>query len=100
VPRIDCGVHMKIMTPTGDLTARITKEKVKGKTIFVAWNPEFDITSQGYTEEEAVKNLKDAIVGIMDVSKEAEIPEIHSITFFHLENNVNKNGKTTDPVRA
>ena len=53
------------------LTAVITKEE----DIFVAFCPELDIASQGYTIEEAKKNLKEAISLFFEHASLEEIRE-------------------------
>ena len=52
-------------------TAVITKEE----DIFVAFCPELDIASQGYTIEEAKKNLKEAISLFFEHASLEEIRE-------------------------
>jgi predicted RNase H-like HicB family nuclease len=52
-------------------TAVITKEE----DIFVAFCPELDIASQGYTIEEAKKNLKEAVSLFFEHASLEEIRE-------------------------
>lgn len=39
----------------------VVKEEVRGKIVFTASTPLFDIASQGKTVEQAVKSLKEAV---------------------------------------
>lgn len=76
-----------------DLTAVIKK----GEKQFVALCPELDVVSQGYTIEEAIKNLKEACelyieeMGVPEGISSADI----IITSFEV-----KNHEAAEPVRT
>ena len=77
-----------------DLTAIIKK----GDKQYVALCPELDVVSQGYSIEEALKNLKEAVnlyVEEMGVPEGVGSKEI-LVTSFEVETHA----KTTDIVRA
>lgn len=48
----------------------ITKEKIEGKTFFVAQGIQLDVASQGLTLEEALENVKDAAEIVLEDSEE------------------------------
>lgn len=54
-----------------ELTAVIYKED----DIYVALCPELDIANQGYTVEEARKNLKEAVILFLECASEEEVKE-------------------------
>ena len=69
----------------------------KGEKQFVALCPELDVVSQGYTVEEAVKNLKEA-VGLY--IEEMGIPqEVTSGDTFVVNFEVKENGKAAEIIR-
>ena len=43
----------------------ITKEKLKGKTIYIAECPLINVASQGPTIEKSVENLKEALISYL-----------------------------------
>ncbi len=56
----------------------------KGEKQFVAFCPELDVVSQGYTVEEALSNLKEAVslhIEVMGVPEEASKGETIVVTF-------------------
>jgi predicted RNase H-like HicB family nuclease len=68
-----------------ELTAIINK----GEKQFVALCPEVDVVSQGYTIEEALKNLKEAVelhIEVMGIPKEFEGKEAIVARFSVSEN--------------
>ena len=70
----------------------------KGEKQYVALCPELDIVSQGYTIEEALANLKEAVelyAEEMGLPKEAK-SNIAIFARFEVE----ENGKTAGPLRA
>jgi predicted RNase H-like HicB family nuclease len=77
-----------------DFTAIIRK----GKKQFVALCPEVDVVSQGYTIEEAIKNLKEAVeVYVEEMGFPDEMtPEDTVIAHFEVPHH----GEVARPVRA
>lgn len=55
----------------------VTKEKIKGKTFFVAQGIQLDVASQGLSLEEALENIKDAAEIVLENSME-KIVDINS----------------------
>jgi predicted RNase H-like HicB family nuclease len=77
-----------------DLTAIIKK----GDKQYVALCPELDVVSQGYTVEEALKNLKEAVALYIE---EMGLPEgIGNEETLVTSFEVGKHAKTTSCVRA
>ncbi len=77
-----------------DLTAIIKK----GEKQYVAVCPEIDVVSQGYTIEEAIKNLKEAVEIYLEefgAPEEIGTKELF-VTHFEIKDYV----KTPSPVRA
>ena len=69
----------------------------KGEKQFVALCPELDIVSQGYTVEEAIKNLKEAVELYIE---EMGIPEeISSEDTIVVNFEVKHNEKTSEIIR-
>ena len=68
----------------------------KGDEQFVALCPELDIVSQGYTIEEAITNLKEAVELYLE---EIGIPEQYSKDTFIVKFEVNSLGKTPKIIR-
>ena len=66
----------------------------KGERQYVALCPEIDIVSQGYTKEEALKNLKEAVELYLEEEGFPEKKETVVIKF-----DVQMRGKTTKIVR-
>ncbi len=78
-----------------DFTAIIRK----GEKQFVALCPEVDVVSQGYTIEEALKNLKEAVeVYIEEMGFPAEEITPEDTVIAHFE--VLPHGEAARPVRA
>ncbi len=67
----------------------------KGEKQFVALCPEVDIVSQGFSVEEAVRNLKEAVELYVE---EMGMPENRNSETFLVKFEVN-NGKTTEVIR-
>ncbi len=77
-----------------DLTAIIKK----GDKQYVALCPELDVVSQGYTIEEALKNLKEAVALYID---EIGLPEgIGNQEMLVTSFEVEKHAKTAGSIRA
>ncbi len=77
-----------------ELTAIIKK----GEKQFVALCPEIDVVSQGFSIEEALNNLKEAVeVYIEEMGLPEEIKRSDTL-IAHFE--VSPHGKTARPVRA
>lgn len=77
-----------------EFSAIVTKEN----RWFVSLCPELDIASQGKTQEEALKNLKEAVKLYLE-DEDAKIPRRTSepiLTFIRVETH----GKTAGSVRA
>lgn len=51
----------------------ITKERINGKTFFVAQGIQLDVASQGLSLDEALDNIKDAAEIILESSKEKRL---------------------------
>ena len=69
----------------------------KGEKQYVALCPELDVVSQGYTVEEAIKNLKEAVelyIEEMGLPEEITSNEMIVVNF-----EVNNIGKTSTPIR-
>ncbi len=66
----------------------------KGEKQFVALCPEVDVVSQGYTKEEALKNLKEAVELYLEEEGFPEKKETDVIKF-----DVQMRGKTAKIVR-
>ena len=77
-----------------DLTAIIRK----GEKQFVALCPEVDVVSQGYTIEEALKNLKEAVEVYIDEMGFPEEIKSEDTYISHFE--VSLHGETASTVRA
>ncbi len=76
-----------------NLTALIRK----GDKQFVALCPEIDVVSQGYTIEETMKNLKEAVelyIEEMGFPEDAKLEDTFIVKF-----NIETNGKTSTIVR-
>ena len=69
----------------------------KGEKQFVALCPEVDVVSQGYTVEEAVENLKEAVALYLEETGEPE--QYSSQDTFVVKFEVNKIGKTSSIIR-
>ncbi len=69
----------------------------KGEKQFVALCPEIDVVSQGYTIEEAIKNLKEAIELYIEEEGIPENISTNEIIVTSIE--VNQVGKATTPIR-
>ena len=69
----------------------------KGEKQFVALCPEVDVVSQGYTVEEAVENLKEAVALYLEEIGEPE--QYGSQETFVVKFEVNKIGKTSSIIR-
>lgn len=67
----------------------------KGEKQYVALCPELDVVSQGYSVEEAVNNLKEAVELYIE---EMGVPEEYSNNTFLVKFEVASNGKTTKVV--
>ncbi len=52
---------MMIM-PDNIMSVIVTKEKLHGKTIYVAESPAVNVASQGETLEKALENLREALI--------------------------------------
>lgn len=57
---------MEKLIPNITFTVQIFRE---GK-MFVSYAPEFEVSSCGYTLEEAKKNLKDAVTGFLETARD------------------------------
>lgn len=69
----------------------------KGEKQFVALCPELDVVSQGFTIEESIKNLKEAVELYIE---EMGVPEeTNSEDTFVVKFNIDTNGKTSTIVR-
>lgn len=68
----------------------------KGEKQFVALCPEVDVVSQGYTVEEAVENLKEAVALYLEEMGEPE--QYGSQETFVVKFEVNQLGKTSSIV--
>jgi predicted RNase H-like HicB family nuclease len=77
-----------------DFTAIIKK----GEKQFVALCPELDVVSQGYTIEESIKNLKEAVELYIDEMGLPEELKSDDTIIAHFE--VPFHGEITNPVRA
>lgn len=70
----------------------------KGEEQFVALCPELDVVSQGFTIEESLKNLQEAVELYIE---EMGIPEeIKNKPSFFAKFEVNQNAKTSTPIRT
>ncbi|MFH1327656.1 MAG: type II toxin-antitoxin system HicB family antitoxin [Candidatus Bathyarchaeota archaeon] len=69
----------------------------KGEKQFVALCPEVDVVSQGYTIEEAVENLKEAVTLYLEEMGEPE--QYGSQDTFVVKFEVDGIGKTSEVVR-
>ena len=70
----------------------------KGEKQYVALCPELDVVSQGFTVDEALKNLKEAVALYIE---EMGIPEgIGTQEMFVTSFEVGEDAKTASPVRA
>ena len=76
-----------------DFTAVIKK----GKKQFVALCPEVDVVSQGYTIEEAIKNLKEAVEIYVEEMGFPDDMTPEDTVIAHFE--VTQHGKVASPVR-
>jgi len=76
-----------------DLTAIIRK----GDKQFVALCPEIDVVSQGYTVEESLKNLKEAVELYMEEFEAPEEIKGEELIVTHFKV---KNAKAPSPLRA
>ena len=76
-----------------DLTAIIKK----GEKQYVALCPEIDVVSQGYTVEEALKNLKDAVELYLEEFEAPEEIKSEGILVTHLRV---KDAKIASPLGA
>ena len=77
-----------------DFTAIIKK----GDKQFVALCPELDVVSQGYTVEDALKNLKEAVEVYIEEMGMPENTKPEDTIIAHFE--VSVHGQTASPVRA
>jgi predicted RNase H-like HicB family nuclease len=77
-----------------DFTAIIKK----GEKQFVALCPELDVVSQGYTVEDSIKNLKEAVELYVDEMGLPEELKSEDTIITHFE--VPFHGEITHPVRA
>lgn len=58
------------------ITIKIIKEKESNEAPYVAYIPEFDISSCGKTEEEAVKNVKEVLkITLEEVKRKGKLKE-------------------------
>ena len=70
----------------------------KGEKQYVALCPELDVVSQGYTIEEAITNLREAVELYIE---EMGLPEdIKSKVAIFVRFEVKENGETTSPLRT
>lgn len=60
---------MEIMFRGSPLDVVVRKERVKGKIIYSAISPKYDVGSQGRSSEEAVANLKEALELHLEVAE-------------------------------
>lgn len=66
--------NMQILLP---LTIKIIIDKRSKDAPFVAYTPELDVTSCGFTEEKARKNLQEAITIVLEeVKKKGKLNEL------------------------
>ena len=70
----------------------------KGEKQFVALCPEIDVVSQGYTIEEALVNLKEAVELYIEVEGISDKSFLGDTIIVNFEVNIN-NGKTSQIVR-
>ena len=77
-----------------ELSAVITK----GEKQYVALCPELDVVSQGYTIEESISNLKEAVELYIEEMGFPEDIKTKLAIFARFE--VDNNAKTTDFIRA
>ncbi len=70
----------------------------KGEKQYVALCPELDVVSQGYTVEEALLNLKEAVELYIEEMGLPKDVKTKIAIFARFE--VKENGKTTRPIRA
>jgi len=77
-----------------DFTAIIKK----GEKQFVALCPELDVVSQGYTIEESIRNLKEAVELYIDEMGLPEELKSDNTIIAHFE--VHFHGEITHPVRC
>ena len=80
----------------------LTKELVNGKTVYVAETPAFGIASQGYTQEEAIENLKEA-VELYCEDEDAKAIDMSSISLSFVPMTISKkviSDETSSAVRA
>ena|SRR3989344_8459340 len=76
----------------------INKERLSdGKIVFVANCPSLGVASQGYTKDEAKKNLKEAVELYLEEQPEKYDSLTNKGTLFSIE--VTKSAKTTAPIR-
>ena len=80
----------------------LTKEIVNGKTVYVAETPAFEVASQGYTQEEAIENLKEA-VELYCEDEDAKIVDVGQISLSFVPMTISKkviNNEASSTVRA
>jgi len=70
----------------------------KGEKQYVALCPELDVTSQGYTIEETLSNLKEAVELYIEEMGLPEDAKTETAIFVRFE--VKENGKTARPLRT